>query len=61
MKLSEYLAKHKIEQQDFAKSIRVKAATVSRYVTGERIPRREIERRIAKVTGGAVTISDFYA
>jgi hypothetical protein len=61
MKLSKYLSDNRIDQQDFAKSIRVRPPSVSRYVKGERIPRREIARRIAKATLGMVTISDFYA
>jgi len=61
MKLSKYLSDNSIEQQDFAKLIRVTGATVSRYVTGQRRPRRAVAKRIERVTDGEVTLQDIYA
>lgn len=44
----------------FAESIKSTATSVSRYVTGERIPEPEIMQRIFDATGGLVTANDFY-
>jgi hypothetical protein len=60
MRLSDYLTKNKIEQQDFAKAIRVEPASVSRYATRKRIPRQAIAKRIVKASGGDVTLADIY-
>jgi hypothetical protein len=60
MRLSEYLKKHKIEQQDFAQTIKTNAANVSRYVARLRMPRPLIAMRIVKATGGEVTLQDIY-
>jgi transcriptional regulator with XRE-family HTH domain len=59
MKLAEYLATNKISQADFAQLIQAKQVTVSRYVTGRRMPRRDRLERIREATGGAVSADDF--
>jgi transcriptional regulator with XRE-family HTH domain len=59
MTLQQYLALVGETQQQFASSIGVSQNTVSRYVNGLTIPRREQLRRIVEVTDGAVTPTDF--
>ena len=44
----------------FAESIGVEEATVTRYINGTRVPRREIMTKITAVTAGDVTANDFF-
>jgi len=59
MTLSDYLAQSGLSQAEFARAIETSQPTVSRYITGLRMPRRDHLRRIREVTGGAVTANDF--
>lgn len=62
MNLKDYLSSANLTFEQFAKQIGVShARTVQRYVTGERIPDREIMAKIATSTRGLVTANDFYA
>lgn len=62
MRLLEYLKSNDISCAEFARQIGAKSrATVHRYITNTRkIPSRDMMENIIKVTGGAVTIIDFY-
>lgn len=66
MKLAAYLDHEKITQADFAaRLVRpngsiVSQAAVSRYVTGDQIPDREIMPLIVAASGGSVTPNDFF-
>lgn len=44
----------------FARDISVTYATVSRYLSGTRIPEKEILHKIYVITQGSVTPNDFY-
>ena len=59
MKLASYLARHGISHGAFAARIGTSQVAVSRYVSGHRMPRREILRTIVDATDGEVSASDF--
>lgn len=59
MRLSEYLERAGISYTEFARRLGVSRHTVSRYASGERVPRPEIQQAIFRLTGGLVTPSDF--
>lgn len=61
MKLAAYLREKNIDAKEFAKSINVKQPSVSRYLTGARIPRPEKIKAIQEATDGAVTANDFFS
>jgi len=58
MKLIDFLSEQGISQADFAGSIGVSPATVSRYITGDRAPSSIRVRKIKEVTNGRVTADD---
>jgi transcriptional regulator with XRE-family HTH domain len=60
MKLKTYLDAEGIDQTAFAAAINTTQVAVSRYVSGRRIPRPAIMRRIAHETKGLVGPEDFY-
>lgn len=60
MRLADYLKEKGIDPKDFAREIDVKQPSISRYLTGKRIPRPEKMAAIQKATGGEVTATDFY-
>lgn len=60
MQLSEYMAREKISEEQFAASLRdVSASGVRKWMRGERVPRPDQQRRIFDLTAGAVTPNDF--
>jgi predicted transcriptional regulator len=59
MTLSDYLTRHSISRQEFAKTIGVSSEAVRRYM-GTRVPTAEIMREIIKATNGEVTANDFF-
>jgi len=61
MQLSEWLQKHGVSQDEFADRIKCDRTSVTRYVNGRRMPRREVLARIVAETSGAVTANDFLA
>lgn len=60
MKLSDYLALHKITSSAFADLIGVTQSSVSRFCNGTRRPDLTTIEKIHKVTGGQVTAEDFF-
>ena len=60
MNLKNYLKIKKIALKSFANSISVSAVTVSRYINGSRLPKKEVINKIYELTNGAVTADDFY-
>jgi transcriptional regulator with XRE-family HTH domain len=60
MRLRQYLTARKIPIAVFAARIGVSTQAVHRYVSGERLPRRDVMERIQAVTGGAVQPNDFF-
>lgn len=61
MKLADYLSGNEVSTAEFAAQINATQATVSRYVTGKRIPDPTIMKRIFVATDGQVSPNDFYA
>jgi transcriptional regulator with XRE-family HTH domain len=59
MKLGEWLTAKRMSHEEFASRIGSDRSTVTRYVSGERMPRREMMGRILAETGGDVTANDF--
>lgn len=60
MKLETYLSKQGISETAFAATVGVKQPTINRYVRDQRFPDPEMIERIAKATGGRVTVGDWY-
>lgn len=62
MQLRDWLLKQNMTHEAFGALVGGKArrSTVTRWVNGSRIPRRDEMAKIASVTGGEVTAADFY-
>lgn len=60
MTLQEFLSENTISQGDFAKACNVSQQTVSRWVSGVRIPRKEHMNTIVELTESKVGPADFY-
>jgi transcriptional regulator with XRE-family HTH domain len=60
MKLQIYLEEASITQEQFASSLGVTQASVSRWVQGKKLPRPDAMRRISEATSGKVSPDDFY-
>jgi len=60
MKLIDWLNRNEVGVGEFAQRIGRHRVTVSRYLSGDRTPRTDDLRAIARETGGAVTANDFY-
>lgn len=59
MTLDEWMQKAGKSRADVAKEIGVSVISVGRYITGHRVPRPRIARRIKEFTAGDVTANDF--
>lgn len=59
MKLADYLNEQNLRQEEFAARLGVEQATVSRYLSGKRMPTRRILEVIVEITSGRVTPNDF--
>jgi len=60
MKLGDFLSTQGFSVRDFAKTVNVTDAAMSRYVSGKRLPRAEIMQRIVEATEGNVQPNDFF-
>lgn len=60
MQLRAYLNANDLTVLAFAGRLGVSVQTVHRYLTGERVPRRDVMARISCVTKGRVTPNDFF-
>lgn len=60
MQLRQYLDKHDTDVAVFAAKIGVTAQTVYRYLTGDRLPHRDVMERICRATKGAVQPNDWF-
>lgn len=60
MQLRQYLDKHRIDVPAFADELGVSAQTVYRYLTGDRLPHRDVMGRICQITKGAVQPNDWF-
>ena len=60
MKLKSYLKLFKISNIDFSKEIGISSVSLSRYISGERLPEKKILNKIFKLTDGLVDANDFF-
>lgn len=60
MRLQTYLERNDLLIADFADRIGVSPQSVHRYLSGERVPRRDVMERILVATGGDVSANDFF-
>ena len=60
MKLKSYLKLFKISNLDFSKEIGISSVSLSRYISGERLPEKRILNNIFKLTNGLVDANDFF-
>ncbi len=60
MKLKSYLKLFKITNVDFSKKIGISSVSLSRYISGERLPEKKILNKIFKLTDGLVDANDFF-
>ena len=58
-KLRAYRSEHGLSQADFAKSVGVKKATISRIEKGRRTPSMGLVSRMVEASSGALTADDF--
>ena len=48
MKLKEYLKVYNLTSKEFAKKLGISVVTISRYMSGERFPSKDILKKISK-------------
>ena len=60
MKLKSYLKLFEISNIDFSKKIGISSVSLSRYISGERLPEKKILNKIFKLTDGLVDANDFF-
>ena len=60
MKLKSYLKLFEISNIDFSKKIGISSVSLSRYISGERLPEKKILNKIFKLTEGLVDANDFF-
>ena len=58
--LDKWIINNSLSRQLFAKKINISTATLSRYLSGDRIPKQEIMEKIVKITRGSISPDDFY-
>lgn len=58
-KLRAYRSERGLSQADFAKSVGVKKATISRIEKGRRVPSMGLVSRMVEASGGALAADDF--
>lgn len=61
MNLREWITEQGLTQREAARRLGVHEITLSRWVMGRAVPRREWRDRIREVTGGAVGVATFFA
>ena len=59
MKLKKYLLFKKQSSKSFARKINVSYVSVSRYISGSRVPAKNIIEKIFRITDGLVSANDF--
>ena len=60
MKLKAFLKFYGISNKVFAKSIGISNVSLSRYISGDRLPNTKILDKIYKLTDGLVSANDFF-
>jgi len=59
MKLQDYLRFRRVKNKTFAKLLNISPVSLSRYISGERFPEKEILIKIHNLTEGLVSPNDF--
>ena len=61
MTLSDYCLKKRITSEQLAKTLKISVSSVNKWrMTGYRIPRAAMIRKIEKATRGSVALKDWY-
>ena len=60
MQLQSYITAHGLSRPAFAARIGVTPQALHRYLSGARVPHKDVLRRIAEATDGAVQPNDFF-
>ncbi len=60
MKIKDYLKLFGISNLDFSKDLGISNVSLSRYISGERFPERNILQKIYQITDGLVDANDFF-
>ncbi len=60
MTLAQYMAREGLSETEMARLLGMSQPTVSRYLSGERMPKPRNMAKIVAVTGGRVRPDDFY-
>ena len=58
--LDKWIIDNSYTRQIFAKKINISTATLSRYLSGDRIPKQKIMEKIFKITNGSISPDNFY-
>ncbi len=59
MTLKEFLVRHNMTSEEFAKAMRVTHSTVSKWRAGTRVPRLAHIKKVARLTKNKVSLSDW--
>ena len=59
--LDEWIINQVSTRKEFAGKLDISVATLSRYLSRDRVPKPEIMRKIIEATGGAITPENFYS
>jgi len=59
--LDKWIIDNSYTRQIFAKKINISTATLSRYLSGDRIPKQNIMEKIFKITNGSISPDNFYS
>ena len=59
-RIQDYLDKEGITQSEFARAVGVSPASICHYISGRRVPRKNIIKRIKRVTKGLIDANVFY-
>ena len=58
--LDKWIKENSSNRKKLAKTLNISTASLSRYLTGDRIPKQSIMQKIITVTEGNVNPSNFY-
>jgi len=58
--LDKWIIENSFSRITFAKKINISTATLSRYLSGDRIPKQKIMEKIFKITNGYISSDNFY-
>ncbi len=59
-KFSERFLNTAEKKRKFAEKVKVSYVSINNYISGRRIPKREVIKRITEATGGKLVANSFY-